>query len=66
MLRALTRGAAKRGARFVWWSRVPTVVILPAWWRWTVELGYAIAAAFMAYKCGVLGGTYVDWPPRLP
>ncbi len=62
--RALIRGAAARGAQYVWWRRPPILVRLPPWWRWTVWLTTALVATYVA-NSHTAGLTWADWPPRL-
>jgi hypothetical protein len=61
---SIIRGVEARGRRLVWWAAVPRWLTTPSWWRWTIELGYAIAADYMAWKVGELG-VIALYPPRL-
>ena len=61
--RSLRTGAAKRGARFIWWHHAPRRFLIPRWWRWTLVLGDAIAAMTVVARVerdGMLHG----YPPR--
>lgn len=50
--------------RLVWWPNVPRPLRVPAWWRWTIALGDALAADVVASRC-MLEGVIALWPPTM-